>query len=141
MVRLILIKYINKSFELIKYVIVSFLALIVDYCIYWFSIKNNFMDISSSALFGYICGLFVAYYLMITKIYINGSLKDRRIYEFILFLVSGILGLFLTFFTVKIIISLYGENIYLAKLSAIAVSFIGVYIFRMKFIFKLITIK
>lgn len=122
--------------EFLKYIVASALALVVDYGCYWLIVTNRFLDLPKSAVVGYIAGLVVAYYLIADKVFKDGWLKDRKRIEAALFLLSGLLGIALTYITVKVIILLFGERINLAKFSAVGVSFIGVYIARKYFIFR-----
>lgn len=122
--------------EFLKYVVVSALALVVDYGCYWLLVTNRFLDLPKSAVVGYIAGLVVAYYLIADKVFKDGWLKDRKRIEVALFLLSGLLGIVLTYITVKVTILLFGERINLAKISAVGVSFIGVYITRKYVVFR-----
>ena len=126
----------QNSAEFLKYTLASFLALAIDYSCYWLLVSNNFLDLPKAAVVGYIVGLFAAYFLISGKVFKNGWLKNKKYIEVLLFFLSGLLGITLTYFVVKTVVLIFGEKINLAKLAAVMVSFFGVYLFRKKIIFK-----
>lgn len=122
--------------EFLKYVLASALALLVDYGCYFFLANNQLLDLPRAAVVGYTLGLIVAYFLIADKVFQNGWLKNKKHIEAFLFLLSGLLGIILTYSAVKVVLLFFGERIILAKLIAVVVSFIGVYIFRKFYVFK-----
>jgi putative flippase GtrA len=124
------------SLEFLRYVLVSALALIVDYGCYWILASNQLLDLPKAAVVGYTVGLIIAYFLIADRVFQNGWLKDKKHIEAFLFLLSGLLGIILTYIVVKVVLLIFGERINLAKLIAVGVSFIGVYIFRKFYVFK-----
>ena len=127
--------------EFVKYFVASLLALLVDYSTYWFLAHNKFMELTFAGSTGYTFGLVVAYLLISNKVFNNGWLKKHRIYELLLFIISGILGLAITYFTISLYVTRFGENLHEAKLLAITFSFICVYIFRKFIVFNNYNIK
>jgi len=122
--------------EFLKYTLASACALAVDYVCYWLLVTNRLLDLPQSAIIGYIAGLIVAYFLIANNVFKDGWLKDQKRIEIILFLFSGLLGIILTYITVKVVVLLFGERMNLAKINAVGISFIGVYIARKYFIFR-----
>lgn len=120
----------------VLYLAVSAFALIVDTIIYLFLVEVNLMSLQASAAVGYAFGIAISYLMMSRKVFKEGWLKDSRLKEFILFMVSSIMGLSLTYFVIKMVVSVLGPQILLAKGSAVAVSFISVYFFRKHIVFK-----
>ncbi len=125
----------KKCVELTKYISISAVALGLDYSVYILCLELG-LEAPASSVAGYFCGLILAYLLMKNKIFMNGWLQKKRRLEFLIFLISGFLGILLTYATVYITSALIHGAYHLAKINAIFVSFIGVYFFRSKFIFR-----
>ena len=126
----------QKPIEFLKYILASALALVIDYGCYWLLVTNQLLDLPKSAVVGYIVGLVVAYFLIAGKVFKDGWMKDQKRIEAFMFLLSGLLGIALTYLTVKVVTLLLGDRINLAKICAVGVSFIGVYIARKNFVFR-----
>lgn len=122
--------------EFLKYFAASAIALMVDYVIYWMIVKSYLMGLTGAATVGYMGGLVVAYFLISEKVFSDGWLKERRAYEVLLFFISGLLGIALTYISVAMYVVLFGESIHGAKLFAVAISFACVYLFRKFFVFR-----
>jgi len=89
-----------------------------------------------ASVFGYLFGMIVAYILIRDNVFNDGWLEDKKKLEFMLFLLSGLLGLALTYGSVRCVVYMIGERINLAKLVAVGVSFVGVYFFRKFVVFR-----
>lgn len=122
--------------DFLKYFAASFIALFVDYATYWLIVQSNIMGLTGAASFGYATGLIVAYFLIRKNVFSNGWLKERPAYEILLFGLSGALGIILTYSSVALYVMVLSENVHGAKLFAIAVSFVAVWFFRKKIVFK-----
>ena len=118
--------------ELVFYTGASFVALLVDYATYWLLAALGGMAIATAAVVGYITGLAVSYLLLTQLVFLRRRHAGRPAHEMLLFCASGLLGVALTYVTVSIS-TLAGANLHAAKLAAVAVSFVAVYLFR-KFI-------
>jgi len=126
----------NNAIEFWKYLFASAQALVVDYGCYWLLATNGLMSLPSAAVTGYSAGLVVAYFLIADKVFRDGWLNKSKKLEFMLFVASGLWGVILTYVTVWTFILVFGERINMAKLSAVVVSFVGVYIFRKLIVFR-----
>ncbi len=126
----------QSPIEFLKYTLASALALVIDYGCYWILVTNRLLDLPKSAVVGYTAGLVTAYFLIAGKVFKDGWMRDQKRIEVFMFLISGLLGIALTYFTVKLVTLLFGERINLAKICAVGVSFIGVYIVRKNFVFR-----
>jgi len=124
------------SSQFSHYVIVSGIALCVDYGSYWLLATGTDLALPVAASIGYGIGLIVAYFLIAGRVFEDGWLRNKRVLEVTLFLLSGLLGVFLTYGTVAMYINLFGEHLHGPKLLAISISFIGVYIFRKYVVFR-----
>ena len=124
------------SVEFIKYFFASILALAVDYGCYWILTFNRILNLPQAAVVGYSVGLAVAYFLIADRVFQGGWLKNKKNYEALLFITSGLLGIALTYITVALFVLSFGQRAHQSKLAATAVSFICVYMFRKKFVFK-----
>jgi putative flippase GtrA len=126
----------KKFKEFLKYLFLSLICLIVDYLTYWALSVNKIFSIPLSSVLGYSLGLLVSYFLLKNSIFSNGWLRNRKSYEFILFLTSGALGILITYLTTMIFVMVYGENIHVAKISGVGLSFVSVFLFRKKVVFR-----
>jgi len=122
------------SREFVKYTLASAIALIVDYASYILLVKSIGMSLPSAAVAGYTIGLILAYFLISKKVLSNSRYKEQK-RQFVLFLVSGALGVGLTYSSSAIAIALWGNVLHIAKLAAVTVSFFGVYLFRKLVVF------
>lgn len=122
--------------EFVTYVLVSGLALLVDYLVYWLTATQWGLSLPTAATFGYLTGLAFSYVLVRGRVFRDGWLRARPLVEATLYTFSGLLGLALTYGTSWTYVSLFGEHLMLAKLCALAVSFVGVYAFRAHVIFR-----
>ena len=122
--------------EFFKYLLASVISLFFDYIVYIVSIKNNLFSIPQSASIGYLSGLIISYYLISNKVFKEGWLRENRLKEKILFAISGLLGVLITYASSFIILFLKVENVHSIKLFAIINSFTGVYLFRKFIVFK-----
>jgi len=126
----------NHVIEFRKYLLASAQALVVDYGCYWVLATNGLMSLPLAAVAGYSAGLVVAYFLIAEKVFKDGWLNHNKKLEFLLFVTSGLWGILLTYITVWTFILIIGERINMAKLTAVVVSFVGVYIFRKLVVFR-----
>ena len=120
--------------KLFKYFLASATALILDYSCYLFLLSQNSTSPEILATISYLLGLCVAYFLMKNYVFkfknkINVKTEQYR------FFMSGILGSLCTFFSTKAFFYVY-PNPEFAKLFAVAISFIVVYMFRNIYVFK-----
>lgn len=122
--------------EFLKYFAASAVALVVDYATYWALAQSDLMELKGAAAVGYLAGLLVAYFLISERVFSDGWLRERRTYEVLLFAVSGAIGIALTYISVWLYVLVLGESIHGAKLFAIAISFVSVYLFRKLFVFR-----
>lgn len=99
-------------------------------------VLKSTMSASAASVLGYSCGLIVAYVLIRKRIFKNGWLENQKKIEFVLFVLSGIFGMILTYSTVRCVVHMMGECINLAKFFAVIVSFVGVYFFRKFVVFR-----
>ena len=130
-------KILPKNFtnEFLKYLLVSMIAVAVDFSIYWVIFSNRILSQAYAGTLSYLLGLFIAYFLLITFVFKKSLWKNKKI-EIILFLISGLIGTSITFISIKTYQHLYLTETHLAKIIAISVSFIIVYFFRKFFIFR-----
>jgi len=124
----------NKEFT--SYFLVSAIALCVDYASYYILAVNRLLDLPKASVVGYAIGLVVSYVLISGRVFTDGWLRNKKHYELILFFISGLFGIAITYLTVKLFVMVFGERIYLAKFTAVGVSFICVYLVRKYFVFK-----
>ena len=121
--------------ELLLYTGASFVALLVDYATYWLLAALWGMELGTAAVVGYIVGLAVSYLLLTRLVFLRRRHAGRPAHEMLLFGASGLLGVALTYFTVSILSGFAGANLHVAKLAAVAVSFVAVYLFRKYVVF------
>jgi putative flippase GtrA len=122
--------------KFIKYFAASAIALVVDYAVYWLLAQSTKMSLPQAAVVGYLAGLVAAYFLISNHIFTNGWLQKQKVFEALLFASSGLFGTLITYMTVKFYTILIAEDLNGAKLSAIAVSFFSVYLYRRYIVFR-----
>lgn len=127
----------GNAIEFGRYFGASALALLIDYACYYFLVLSTSLDLPQAAAVGYTIGLIASYFLIADRVFSNGWLRDRKHFEVALYALSGLLGVALTYGTVNLFIVQFGRYPNLAKLSAIIVSFLGVFIFRRNIVFKM----
>lgn len=120
----------------VKYFAASAIALVVDYAVYWLLAQSTKMSLPQAAVVGYLAGLVAAYFLISNHIFTNGWLQKQKAVEALLFASSGLFGTLITYVTVKVYTTLIAEDLNGAKLSAIAVSFFSVYLYRRYIVFR-----
>jgi putative flippase GtrA len=120
----------------IKYFAASAIALVVDYAVYWLLARSTTLSLPQAAVVGYLAGLVAAYFLISNHIFTDGWLQKRKVFEALLFASSGLFGTLITYVTVKLYTILIAEDLNGAKLSAIAVSFFSVYLYRRYIVFR-----
>lgn len=122
--------------QFLEYLLASAVALCVDFGCYLGCVRYTSLDLPTAAVLGYFAGLLIAYAWMTSRIFRNGWLRPRRSLELLLFGVSGLLGILLTFISVRLYVLTFGEKVFSAKLFAVAISFFGVYFFRRFVVFR-----
>jgi len=122
--------------EFIKYTAASAIALALDYSVYWVLAGRMGVSIGTAAAVGYVAGMVLAYVLLSSGVFTRRWLSGRRGIEAGLFAVSGLIGLVLTYVTATLFDRLAGGNLHEAKMAAVAVSFVSVYLFRKLVVFR-----
>jgi putative flippase GtrA len=126
-------KHIN---EFIKYLIVSCALVIIDYSAYRGIFATQVFSKASSGTISYLIGLFISYFILKKYVFVGKIIKKKTHNEFLLFLVSGILGAGITYTTIRLYEAIVTSNGHLAKILAMGVSFFIVYLFRKLLVFK-----
>jgi putative flippase GtrA len=126
-------KHIN---EFIKYLIVSCLAVTFDYSAYRGLFATHAFSKASSGTISYLIGLFLAYFLLKKYVFVGKIIDKKNHKEFLLFLVSGIVGAGTTYTTILLYEAIVSTEDHLAKILAMGLSFVIVYFFRKLLVFK-----
>lgn len=121
--------------EFVLYTAASLMALLVDYATYWILATAGGLELAPAAALGYMVGLAVSYLLLTRAVFLQRRHARRPGYEMLLFFLSGLLGVTFTYVTVSLLSSLAGADLHTAKLAAVGVSFISVYLFRKLVVF------
>jgi putative flippase GtrA len=114
------------------YTLISLIALLFDGAVYFVSV--NFTNIYPPILasVSYSAGLILAYFLLLRFVYSKAN-NFRTIF---LFLLSGILGIISTFLSSFIFLKFIYDDAYWAKVCAVLVSYVVVFLYREYFVFK-----
>jgi putative flippase GtrA len=122
--------------ELIKYLCVSILAVIIDFSFYWILFTVLPISRAWAGTISYLIGLVFAYVFL--KIYVFKNIPSKNIHrkEIILFFISGLIGAAITYFTILLYENIISTQSHIAKITAMGLSFIIVYIFRKIYVFK-----
>jgi putative flippase GtrA len=119
-----------------RYLIVSAFALVIDYGSYLAILAIDKENPPIIAAISYLIGLFAAYLLSIKKVFKKGWLANSRYIESILFFLSGLMGAVISYISAEIYLTRFGQNLKIAKLVAVVISFLIIYLIRKKIIFK-----
>ena len=125
----------NLSDRFLKYTGISSLSLLVDLAT--FHVLTNFEDFSVPvvATISYGAGLVFGYYIFVLTIFRHTRFSHRKILQASLFIFSGLLGSATTYLVSGTTFNYLGATRWESKLSAVACSFLLVYLFRTKFVF------
>jgi UDP-glucose-4-epimerase GalE len=126
----------QHGIEFVKYFSASATALVFDYASYWLLLEFIGLSQPISASIGYVIGMVVAYFLLVTHVFYDGWLKQKKHYEVFLFVITGAVGVACTYTTVLSYSFFLAEKSHFAKIMAIAVSFIVVYLLRKYLVFR-----
>ena len=121
--------------KLIIYTSISAIALLVDLIVYTLLINASF-GVKLSAATGYSIGLIVAYTLMSGRLFKDSWLRENLVMERFLFIVSGFLGIFITYMTVALCMKFLTPDKFIAKALAVIFSFLTVLAFRRFVVFR-----
>jgi len=119
-----------------RYTAASGIGLLVDCAAYLLLLGWTALAVPLAAAAAYGAGLFASYWLITHFVFKDGWLRGHRILEAALFVLSGGLGMVLTYVTSALYLMILGSSALLAKLAAILVSFTVVYLCRAAFIFR-----
>ena len=125
----ILIKY--RVF--FSYSLITAYALFIDCSVYLILIKYKNLSQSDAGFIGYFTGLIFSYLTLKKRIFKSKHFKHI---ELLLFLISGLIGLFLTYFILVCHQKIWPDKAFQGKFLAILISFFAVYNFRKKIVFK-----
>ena len=106
-----------------KYLLVSIVALAVDYSLLVSLTRFGHLHYLVSAAIGFAAGLVVNYALSVAFVFQHRRVASRRL-EFALFFGIGLLGLGLNEVLMKVFVEVVGLNFALAKIPATAVGFV-----------------
>ena len=125
-------KFAMNIHKISMYTLISLIALLFDGAVYFVSV--NFTNIYPPILasISYSLGLILAYFLLLRFVYS----KANNLRTFFLFLLSGMLGIFSTFLSSFIFLRYIYNDAYLAKVCAVLVSYVVVFLYREYFVFK-----
>ena len=129
------IKKISRE-QFVRYSLVSGVALVIDYLMYFIIINNRFLSLPIAAAVGYCTGLSIAYVLMKGRVFSGGWLSDNKGFEALLFGLSGILGVAITYISVLVYETYIGNSVIFSKILASLISFILVFLFRRFIVFR-----
>jgi putative flippase GtrA len=119
----------------VQYVLVSTSALLIDLITFKYLSEKKYFAVPSNAALSYTVGLFWAYFIFIFGVFKNGKLRNQRVKEFIIFAMSGVVGVATSFAVTGSLTTIFVINAWVAKLFAVAISFISVFYFRKKYVF------
>jgi putative flippase GtrA len=121
--------------QFFQYFLISLGCLLVDLMTYWMLLKIH-LSAPNAAVIAYVLGLLLAYQQMKKRIFKSGWLNDHRKSEFFMFLLSGVLGVAVTYLVVYFGTHVIGESASASKAAAVTLSFVSVFLFRKYLIFR-----
>ncbi len=123
--------------EFLRYFSVCFFALIIDVIFYLFFLSFNVFDIPTSASVSYSVGVLYSYFIIRKSVFTNGWLRNKKSFEILLFIISALLGVFVTYVTSGLSVEYLGFYKEEAKMAAIFFSFLVTYLFRKFIVFRI----
>ena len=115
-----------------RYLLVSGLALALDYASAWvFASFGLWVPFATSL--GYVVGLLLAFPMMRSFVFRTAGRKFERLP---LYLVSGLIGVSVTYATSYIVAELFGQGFHLTKILSAGLSFVTVFLFRNFLVFR-----
>lgn len=121
--------------HLIKYTFISGFALSVDLISFQLLSKLAFLSVPMASTMSYCVGLSLAYMIFINSIFVGTKYSKRKKLQFLLFGISGVIGVVTTFFISTVSHHLLGASRWESKLSAVFCSFFIVYWYRNRYVF------
>lgn len=121
--------------QLVRYACVSALALALDISVFVLARHGDFMSPPLAGALGYAMGLLLHYVLSVRFVFDAAAPLKARRRLFAEFVASGLLGVFITWSIIHIATGGFGLGAGAAKVLAIAISFLGVFIVRRTIIF------
>ena len=119
----------------LRYLFVSAICLVIDYIVFFVGSFVLGFAVEVSAVLGYLVGLVVAFLLMVSHVFDKAGRRSSRSIELFLFLISGGLGIGLTYAVTLTVVTIMPSSVVIPKLAATVVSFVSVYLFRKKVVF------
>lgn len=120
--------------QLSRYAVVSGLALALDFAV--FLGLNALLPLPTLAgVLGYCCGIVLHYHLSRRFVFDVSRSRKSSQRMFSEFAASGIIGLALTAAVIAVATALFGLSPIMAKILAVGVSFLGVYVIRRTVVF------
>ena len=119
----------------LRYLFVSAICLVIDYIVFFVGSFVLGFAVEVSAVLGYLVGLVVAFLLMVSHVFDKASRRASQSIELFLFLISGGLGIGLTYIVTLTVVTIMPSSVVIPKLAATVVSFVSVYLFRKKVVF------
>lgn len=126
---------ISLKVQLSGYILVSVIALSVDFGSYLLLIGPGAVGAVLAGVIGYSIGLLV--HFLLSNRFVFNNMKNKHIARlFTEFALTGILGVALTAATIKFAIAVFGASAIIAKVSAVVISFVVVYLLRRRVVFS-----
>ena len=118
------------------YFIVSALALGFDYALLISMVDLAHQQRLFSAAISYAAGAVLHYFLSRSFVFKPGWLNQQPRKESVAFLITGLVGLLITTCVVFIATEVISTDLYIAKTSAVGISFITIYFLRKRLVFR-----
>ena len=125
----------SQLIKLFHYTSISAIALLIDIVTYRELILSNRVSIPVAATISYMVGLVFGYIMFTKSIFKDTKYTRRKIVEFLLYGLSGIIGALITYAVSFVVTNFLTENSIHSKALSILVSFSTVYLFRMRYVF------
>lgn len=121
-----------------RYTIVSAVALSLDFAIYLLLTHFGWRP-SVAGVLGYVQGLMLHFSMSARYVFKTAGTRKSQMRLFAEFAASGIVGLGITTFTIAVATEILHLGVLIAKLAAVVVSFLAVFVLRRSVVFALRT--
>lgn len=117
-----------------RYTIVSAAALALDFAVYLLLTQFGWRA-SLAGVMGYVQGLMLHFSMSTRFVFKTAGCRKSQMRLFVEFAASGLVGLGMTTFTIAVATEIFHLGVLIAKLAAVAVSFLAVFFLRRSVVF------
>ena len=120
----------KQAYQFLSYLIVAIVALAADFSVLEVMVRVLGFSVVLSAIPAFLIGAFVNYLLSIRFVFSERRLKSKKILEFTVFMVVGLLGLAITQLILHVGVEVLSVNLEVVKTLAAGATFVSNFLIR-----------